>query len=449
MNARALLPLLLGALLLAPAVTRTAARQGAAAPVYRVPVQGVIELGLAPFVARALEEAEAAGARAVILDIETPGGRIDAAERIVDAIRAAQVPVYAFVNSRAFSAGAMIALAADEIYMVPAAVMGAATPVTGEGQKAPEKIVSAMRSEMRALAEAHGRDPRIAEAMVDEEIAIDSVVEAGKLLTLTTSEAERLGYGRSVADFDALLATLALTDAPIVEPRVNWAERLVRFFTHPAVAPLLLSLGFLGIIWEFKVPGFGLPGGVGIASLALFFGSHLLLGLAGIEELLLIGAGVVLIAVELFLLPGFGIAGVAGGLAVAAGFYLSLVSDMASAGDYIQALGVFSVSVLVVLVVAWALLRHLSRGRRNIASGILLGEATSRERGYLSQVIRPELVGATGVALTDLRPAGAARIGEERVDVVADANWISAGTPVRIVRSEGYRHVVQPLDGGS
>jgi membrane-bound serine protease (ClpP class) len=285
--------------------------------------------------------------------------------------------------------------------------------------------------------------------MVDEEIAIEGVVDAGKLLTLTTTEAERLGYARPVADFDAMLGALGLAGAPVVAPRVNWAERLVRFFTHPAVAPLLLSLGFLGIIWEFKMPGFGLPGAVGMAALALFFGSHLLLGLAGIEELLLIGAGLVLIAVELFLLPGFGVAGIGGGLALAAGFYLSLVSDMASAGDYIQALGVFSVAVLVVLVVAWALLRHLSRGRRIGSSGILLGEATSRERGYLSQAIRTELIGATGVALTDLRPAGAARIGDERVDVVADANWISAGTPIRIVRSEGYRHVVQPLESGS
>lgn len=446
MNARAVLPLLIGALLLAPASARTAARQAADAPVFRVPVQGVIELGLAPFVARALREADAAGARAVILDIETPGGRIDAAERIVDAIRGSRVPVYAFVNSRAFSAGAMVALAAREIYMVPAAVMGAATPVTGAGEKAPEKIVSAMRSEMRALAEARGRDPRVAEAMVDEEIAIEGVVAAGKLLTLTATEAERLGYARPVADFEGMLGALGMAGAPVVAPRVNWAERLVRFFTHPAVAPLLLSLGFLGIIWEFKVPGFGLPGAVGMAALALFFGSHLLLGLAGIEELLLIGAGLVLIAVELFLLPGFGVAGVAGGLALAAGFYLSLVSDMATGADYLQALGLFSLSVLVVILVAWALLRRLPRSRRFSASGIMLGESTSREAGYLSAAVRPELIGSTGVAVTDLRPAGAARFGKERLDVVADANWISEGTPVRIVRSDGYRHVVEPVE---
>ena len=419
---------------------------GTAGAVYRVPVTGVIELGLAPFVERALREAAAAKAAAVVLDLDTPGGRIDAAERIVDAVQASRVPVYAFVNSRAFSAGALVSLAAREIYYAPGAVIGAATPVTGEGRKAPEKIVSAMRSEMRALAEARGRDVRVAEAMVDEDVAIPGVVAAGKLLTLTAGEAVRLGYGKPIASWDALVHELGLERARVVTVHVNWAERLVRFFTHPAVAPLLLSLGFLGIIFELKAPGFGLPGALGAICLALFFGSHFILGLAGLEELLLIGAGMILVAVEMFLLPGFGVAGIAGGLAIAGGFYLSFVSDMASGADYVQALGLFSLSVLVVILVAWALLRRLPRSRRFSASGILLGESTSREAGYLSSAVRPELIGATGVAVTDLRPSGAARFGKERLDVVTDSNWISAGTPVRIVRSEGYRHVVEPVE---
>lgn len=421
--------------------------QAPSGAVFRVPVDGVIELGLAPFVERVLREAAAAGAAAVVLDIETPGGRVDAAERIVDAVQASKVPVYAFVNSRAFSAGALIAMSAREIYLVPGGVIGAATPVDGAGTKAPEKYVSAMRSEMRALAEARGRDPRIAEAMVDEDIAIEGVVEKGKLLTLTTGEAVKIGFGRTVADWDALLAELQLQDAPVVETRTNWAERAVRFFTNPIVAPLLLSLGFLGIVIELKAPGLGLPGAVGAVALALFFGSHFILGLAGIEELMLIGIGLVLIAVELFLLPGFGVAGVLGGLSLGAGFYLSFVTDMATGADYLSALGVFSLSVLVVIIGAWALLRHLPRSRRFSASGILLDESTSREAGYISSALPAQLVGSTGVAVTDLRPAGAARFGEERIDVVADANWISAGTTVRIVRSEGYRHVVEPVPG--
>jgi membrane-bound serine protease (ClpP class) len=423
-----------------------AAQQPARGGIVRIPVDGVIELGLAPFIERALREAEAAGARAVILDIETPGGRVDAAERIVDAVRNSSVPVYAFVNMRAFSAGAMIALSAREIYMRPGAVMGAATPVTGEGAKAPEKIVSAMRSEMRALAETRGLDPRVAEAMVDEEIAIEGVVEAGKLLTLTTAEAIRLGYAQEAADWDDLVQQLGLADAAVEDKQTNWAERVVRFLTHPAVAPMLLSIGFLGIIMEIKTPAFGLAGLVGVSALAAFFGSHFILGLAGWEELILLAAGISLIALEMFVIPGFGIAGIAGGLAVAGAFYLSMVGHMATGADYAQALGVLSLSILVVIVAGWALLRHLPRSRGFTKSGLMLGDATSKETGYLSSAVRTELIGSVGIALTDLRPAGAARIGQERIDVVSESNWISAGTPVRIVRSDGYRHVVEPAE---
>jgi membrane-bound serine protease (ClpP class) len=405
-------------------------------------VHGVIELGLAPFVERSIREAEEHGARAVILDIETPGGRIDAAERIVDALKDADVPVYAFVDRRAFSAGALIALATDRIYIRPGGVIGAATPVVGDGKKASEKIVSAMRSEMRALAEDHGLDPRVAEAMVDEDVEIDGVVEAGKLLTLTSEEAVRIGYASPVEDWDALVRELDLADAPVHVTSVNWAEGLVRFLTHPAVAPMLLSLGFLGLIIEIKTPAFGIAGTAGILALGAFFGSHWLVGLAGMEEMLLLGGGLMLIALEAFVIPGFGIAGLLGMLGVGSSIYLSMVSHLSTAADLSAAAGTVAVSALAVLVIGWALLRHLPRSSRFGKSGIMLPDATSRETGYLSSAVRAELVGATGIALTDLRPAGAARVGEERLDVVADSDWIPAGTPVRVVRAEGYRHVV-------
>jgi membrane-bound serine protease (ClpP class) len=414
--------------------------------VYRVPVTGVIELGLAPFIERSIREAREHGAHVVILEIETPGGRVDAAERIVDAVKDAGLPVYAFINRRAFSAGALIALAADEIYMRPGSVIGAATPVGGDGQTAPEKIVSAMRSEMRTLAEDRGRDPLIAEAMVDQDIAIPNVVEAGKLLTLTTEEAVALGYARAVEDWDALVAELGFEQALVEATTVNWAERIVRFLTHPAVAPMLLSLGFLGLLIEIKTPSFGLAGGAGASMLALFFGSHYLIGLAGLEEVLLLAAGVILLGVEIFVIPGFGIAGVLGVLAIVASIYMTLLTPIATSADYLQAAGVLSLSLIVVAIISWAMLRHLPTSRRFATSGLMLGESMSRTTGYLSQPLRPELVGATGIALTDLRPAGTVRIGDERLDVVSESNWISAGTPVRVVRSDGYRHVVLPVD---
>jgi membrane-bound serine protease (ClpP class) len=419
-------------------------RQGT---VFRVPVDGVIELGLAPYIERTIREAEATGARAIILDIETPGGRVDAAQRIVRAIRDTDVPVYAFVNVHAFSAGAMIALATDGIYMRTGSVMGAATPVTGEGQTAPEKIVSAMRGEMRALAEARGLDPRVAEAMVDDAIAIEGVIESGRLLSLTPAEAVQVGYATEVADWDAVVAALGLAAAPVHTPEVNWAERIVRFLTHPMVAPMLLSIGFLGIIIEVKTPSFGLAGLTGATALSAFFGSHFLLGLAGWEELILLAGGITLLAVEMFVLPGFGIAGIAGIIAILGALYLSMVNPaVATSTDYAFAFGTLSLAIIVVIVAGWALLRHLPRSRGLNRSGLMLGDATSRETGYLSSAIRAELVGAVGVALTDLRPAGAGRFGDERIDVVSDANWIGAGTPIRIVRSDGYRHVVETVE---
>jgi membrane-bound serine protease (ClpP class) len=414
--------------------------------VYRVPVTGVIELGLAPFIERSLAEAEAANAAAVILDIDTPGGRVDAAQRIVKALQDANIPTYALVNPHAFSAGAMIALATDAIYMRPGSVIGAATPVTGEGQTAPEKIVSAMRAEMRSLAERRGLDPRVAEAMVDETIAIEDVVEAGKLLTLTAGEADRIGYASIVNDFSGLLQELGITATRVVQTQPNWAEGVVRFITNPLVAPLLLSLGFLGLIIEIKTPSFGLAGIAGGTALALFFGGHYLVGLAGWEELIILTIGLVLLAIEIFVVPGFGIFGVLGIGGILASIYLSMIGSMSTLVDYTNAAMVLSASMLIVLVSGWAILRTLPKNVRLYRSGILLGEATGRDVGYLSSTVRGELVGRRGLAVTDLRPAGVGRFDGERIDIVAEEGWLTAGTPIEIVRSEGYRHVVRAVE---
>ena len=413
--------------------------------VVRVPVSGTVEMGLAPFIERMLEEAASSGARAVVLDIETPGGRVDAAERIVSAVGRSQVPVHAFVNMHAYSAGAMIALSAEQVLMRPGAVMGAATPVDGQGTKASEKIVSAMRARMRALAEARGLDPRIAEAMVDEALDVEGVVEAGQLLTLTTDEAVELGYAQEAADWDAVLDHLGLASADVVEARVNWAERLVRFFTNPVIAPFLLSLGFLGLIVEIKTAGFGLAGVAGLLALALFFGAHLLVGLAGAEDLILVGVGVVLVLVEVLAIPGFGIFGVLGGAALLGGVVMSQLGDLPTRQDFTSAVGVVSASVLILLVMAWALVRYLPGSWRIKRSGVLLPESTDRREGYISASVRPELEGAEGVAITALRPAGMGLFGEERLDVVSESEWIEEGTRIRIQRAEGYRHIVRPI----
>jgi len=413
--------------------------------VYRVPLTGTVELGLAPFIERSLDEAAAAGARFVVIDMDTPGGRVDAAERIADAIGDASVPVYTLVNRRAFSAGALIALATDGIYMRPASVIGAATPVDGSGTKAPEKIVSAMRSEMRALAEAAGLDPEIAAAMVDEDIAIDGVVDAGKLLTLTTEEAIAVGYATEVEDFAALMALMDAPGAQVVTSETNWAEGVVRFFSNPVVAPFLLTLGFLGLITEIKTASFGLAGAAGLLALSLFFGSHLIVGLAGLEDLIIFGVGIVLVGVEVFLIPGFGLFGVVGGLGILAGLYLSLMGSLPTSADFARAGLVLSTTVLLIAVTAWVMIRTLPGSSRLAKSGIFLLQRTDRSIGYESAPSRRDLVGVAGKAITDLRPSGTGLFGDERIDVVSESEWITEGTPIRIVRAEGYRHVVRPV----
>ncbi|MDH5589093.1 MAG: nodulation protein NfeD [Gemmatimonadota bacterium] len=446
MVSRTVTALALSAAVLFSGVPARAQTQG---PVYVIPVTGVIEMGLAPFVERGLREAGEAGAAAVILDIDTPGGRVDSAERIADAVAESPVPVYAYVNTHAYSAGALISLATRRIYMRRGSVLGAVTPVDGSGTKMSEKIVSAMRAQMRALAEARDLDPAVAEAMVDEELAIEGVVEAGKLLTLTTAEAVALGYAHEVEDLPALLRDIEISGAAVSTLEVNWAERVVRFLSNPIVAPFLLSLGFLGLIIEIKTPSFGMAGAAGLTSLALFFGSHMIVGLAGLEDLIFFAIGVVLIGVEVMVIPGFGLFGILGGLAVAGALYMSMIGSLPTTADFTRAGLVLTTTILLIIVTGWALLRSITGNSRLARSGVFLYDRTDSRDGYASSDRRSDLVGREGTAVTDLRPSGTGLFGDERVDVVSDAEWIPAGSRIRVVSAEGYRHVVRGVASGN
>jgi membrane-bound serine protease (ClpP class) len=420
--------------------------------VYVAPIEGMIDLGLAPFVQRVLDEAAAADAAAVILVINTFGGRVDAAVLIRDALLGSRVRTVAFVNKRAISAGALISLAAERIAMADGGTIGAATPVEVGAPGAPaqpvaEKTVSYMRKEFRATAETRKRPPLLAEAMVDADVEIPGVIDKGKLLTLTTQEALAQGVADVRADtLEAVLAALGLAGAEVRRATQTWAETLVRFLTHPVVSSLLMTIGILGIIVEIRTPGFGVPGALGILSLGLFFWGHWLVRLAGWEELLLVGAGVLLLAVELFVTPGFGVTGVLGLVALVSGLGLSLVGAGATWTVVVTAVGQVAVSLLVAIAVSLALLRvlpHLPFGRRlvletELAAGAGFASAPEADRAWL---------GKRGTAASALRPAGIADIEGERVDVVSDGEFIEAGDSVTVVRVDGNRIVVRRLRG--
>jgi membrane-bound serine protease (ClpP class) len=414
--------------------------------VYVVPIEGMIDLGLAPLLARTIREAEQAGAAAVVLDINTLGGRVDAAIVMRDALLQARVRTIAFVNPRAISAGALLALATETIVMTGGGTIGAAMPVLGGGSAphaADEKSVSYLRKEFAATAERRGRPAKFAEAMVDVDVEIPDVVAKGKLLTLTASEA----MGHQVVEFqadtlDAALDGVGLGAADLRRTSQTWAETLVRFLTNPILASVLMTVGLLGILVEIRTPGFGFPGVIGLLSFAVLFWGHWIVQLAGWEELLLLAAGTLLIGAEVFVIPGFGIAGIAGIVALVAGLGMTLVGAGATTSMVIGAFGRVAISVLLALSGGLVLLRvlpHLPYGRR-----FVLNENMTADLGYATAPATDRSwLGRTGTAVSALRPAGIAEIAGTRLDVVSDGGFIEALTVIEVTRVDGNRIVVR------
>jgi membrane-bound serine protease (ClpP class) len=450
---RPILTLALGLLLLACGLLGDVARAQPQPPrqvVYVLPIEGVIDLGLAPFVARVLDEATQAGAAALILDIDTFGGRVDAAVQIRDTLLDANIRTVAFVNKRAISAGALIALSAETIAMANGGTIGAAAPVQvgmpgAQALPVQEKTASYVRKEFGATAEARKRPQNLAEAMVDADVEVAGIIEKGKLLTLTTEEALK----HRVADFradklDGVLKQLGLAEAQVRTASPHWAEELVRFLTHPVVSSLLISVGMLGIMVELRTPGFGVAGGLGIGSLALFFYGHWLVQLAGWEELLLAAVGLVLLAIEIFVTPGFGVVGALGIAALLGGLALSMVGAGDTAATIVAAGSRIVISLVVALLAGLVLLRFFPRlpfARRlvldaNLGTGPAHGSAPESDQRWL---------GRQGIAASMLRPAGIAEIDNQRVDVVADGVLIDAGERIEVMRVDGNRIVVRRI----
>jgi membrane-bound serine protease (ClpP class) len=428
----------LAALVLAGSAPTTA--QERRAVVYVAPIEGIIDLGLAPFVERVLDQAAAEGAAAVVLEVNTFGGRVDAAVQIRDALLGAQVPTIAYVNRRAISAGALISLAAEHLVMAPGATIGAATPVMAgaEGAQAvSEKTVSYVRKEFRATAESRKRPALIAEAMVDADVAIRGVIEKGKLLTLTTDEALKHKVAEHRAEnVAAALERVGVAGAELRAMSPNWAENVVRFLTHPVLSSLLVTIGMLGIIIELRSPGFGVAGAIGVGALAAFFWGHWLVQLAGWGELLLALAGVALLLVEVLVIPGFGFAGILGIVALVAALVMSVVGSGATPEFFMFAAARIVFSLLVALAASFVMLRYMPRTRFGRQLILETGLATEPEgdRRWL---------GKRGHASSPLRPAGIAEIEGERVDVVSEGELIEPGDEIEVMRVDGNRIVVR------
>lgn len=453
------------------------------------PVRGEINLGVAAVVKRAASQAK--GARAFILVVDTPGGRVDAALDIATALMGLDCPSIAYIeNTGAISAGALISFACDKMVIAPGTSIGAATPFmpgVETDENIDEKSMSFVRSRFRALAEEKGHDPLLGEAMVDRSIGVYGYADEegrlvtaradldedgnavrpagvpedariislpGKLLTLTTSEAEELALAAYKArTLEDLLEQEGLAALARVEVTANWTEQLFAFLTNPIIAGLLLMLGLGGLYVEIRTPGLGFPGLLGVVCLALFFGSNMVLGLAGWVDLLLVVVGLGLLMVELFVLPGFGLAGVAGVVCLLAGLFLSMtrvpvpefVWDYQRLEDAVRTMGVMFASLGAFILLSWRVFPHTPLFR-----WLVLAEAQEGAGGYVVQTDEEErqAMGLRGVTTTVLRPAGRGRFAGKTMDVMTRGEYIDAGRPVRIIAVEGNRYVVTEDEEG-
>jgi len=347
--------------------------------VYVVPIQNTIDLGIPAFVNRAVNAAENNDATLIIFEINTFGGRVDAATQIKDAISSTDIETVAFINKRAISAGSLISLSCDKIYMTPGATIGATSVVDMSGEKQSEKAQSYMREEMGATAESSGKNVTIARGMVDEELSFDYLVvegdsvkvddiegrKEGKLITLTTELALKYkiadGESESIED---LIANLNIENYDIITLDENWSEDLVRFLTDPVVSSLLTTFGTIGIISELYSAGWGIGGTIGIICLTLALGAGYLTKLASATDLLIIFSGLALLLIEFLAIPGFGVFGITGLIVLFYGLYLLLIPEVPVSDEiYREALDGFSWAIVGGIIVLIMLIRLISQSK--------------------------------------------------------------------------------------
>ncbi|WP_413362525.1 NfeD family protein [Robertmurraya sp. 2P01SA] len=405
--------------------------------VYVVPIENSVEKGLSSFLKRGVETAEKENAKAIIFEINTPGGAVDAAGEIGKLFTSTSLKTVSFINKDALSAGAFISLNTDEIYMVPGATMGAAAIIDSEGNAADQKAQSYWLSAMKGAAEQNGRDPIYALAMADTEVDLPELgAPKGKLLTLTSDQAFEVGYSEgTVASIDEVIVKLGYPNAEIRTVDESFAEKLARFITNPIVIPILLSIGSLGLVLELYSPGFGIPGFMGISALLMFFYGHLVAGLAGYETLILFVLGVGLIILEFFL-PG-GVAGIIG--------FISIMASLFLATDNVVYMGISLLIAIGVSILASILMIKVFGKKMKIFRKIVLRDSTNTESGYVSNRTRSDLIGVVGQTLTALRPSGTVLVDDERLDVVSEGAFIEKNKMVKIVKAEGARIVVREI----
>jgi membrane-bound serine protease (ClpP class) len=406
-----------------------------------------------------IDKAESENATAIIFDINTFGGRVDAATQIKDAILGSDITTIAFINRRAISAGALISLSCEKIYMTGGGLIGAATAVDMSGKKGSEKVISFMREEMASTAEKRGRNKEIARGMVDEELNFSHLVingdsisvndiegrKDGKLISLTTEQAIKYGIADGTAEsIEALMDTLSYGSLEVKESSENWSESIVRFLTNPVVASLLTTFGFLGILFELQSPGWGIPGFVGLTCLVLSLSVSYIAQLATMSDMIFILTGLSLILLEMLVIPGFGIVGIGGIGFMLYGLYLLLLPEVPVGEEILgQAMDGFLIG-LVGAIIGIVLLGKLMI-RSKFWEQLTAPSSQKKDQGFSNTQGWENLKGQLAITDTDLHPSGWINIDDQRIFVLSEGGFIEKGKKVTILSVDGNRVLVREL----
>lgn len=414
----------------------------------------------------AFEEATRIGAKCMILHFNTYGGMVNIADSIRTKIINSEIPVYVFIDNQAISAGALISIACDSIYMRPGGSIGAATVVNQSGEVVPDKYQSFMRSTMRATAESHGkdtiiigndtiykwhRDPKIAEAMVDPRIKVEGIIDSGQVLTLTAEEAMKVGYCEGMAkNINEVIGNLGMQEYEVYYYEPKGIDKMIGFLLNPILQGILIILIVAGIYMELQTPGIGFPLGIAIVAALFYFAPLYLEGMAQHWELIVFIVGLILIALEVFVIPGFGVAGILGILMVLTGLTLSLVDNVVFEIDsargfrlLLKSLLHVVISILLAFIVALYISRKVGTSRLFASWG--LEKVQDQADGYISiDKHQKEMIGKIGVAKTVLRPSGRILIEGELFDAKSEIGYIEKGEKVRVLRDEaGQLYVIK------
>ena len=433
--------------------------------VYEFPIMDEIAKPVWRITQRAFAEAEKARANFILIHMNTYGGLVNIADSIRTKILNSSIPVMVFIDNQAISAGSLISIACDSIYMRPGASIGAATVVSQSGEAVPDKYQSFMRSTMRATAEAHGydtiingndtiikwhRDPKIAEAMVDPVLAVPGIVDSGQVLTFTADEALKNGYCEGLASsIPEVITKAGIKNYRLIEFKSTTLDKFIGFLLSPIIRGLLIMVIIGGIYFELQTPGIGFPLAAAITAALFYFAPLYLEGLAQNWELLVFIIGLILLGLEVFVIPGFGVAGVSGIILIITGLTMAMIDNATfkfeGAGafnDVIKSLLVVVISILLGFFAALFVSRRVLTAR---TFKLALGNVQDKSEGYVSiDLHQKDLIGKTGIAYTILRPSGRVEIDGEIYDAKAEISYIEKGEKIKVIRDEaGQLYVIK------